>query len=78
MCICETSTIIYSTSTSFAIVMLVAQSGSTLCDPMAYPWNSAGKNAGVGCHKHTYRLQKLPFYFFLFALRTLMVFIFMV
>ena len=34
----------------------VAQSCPTLCDPMDYssrllrPWNSPGKNTGVGCH----------------------------
>ena len=36
--------------------MLVTQSCLTVCDPMDYsltrllcPWNSAGKNSGVGC-----------------------------
>ena len=29
----------------------VAQSCLTLCNPMDYsPWNSPGKNTGVGCH----------------------------
>ena len=38
------------------VVVLVAQSCLTLCDPwtVAYqaacPWNSPGKNNGVGCH----------------------------
>ena len=38
-------------------VCLVAQLCPTLCDPMDYsparllcPWNSPGKNTGVGCH----------------------------
>ena len=30
------------------VVVLVAS--PTLCDPMFYPWNSVGKNTGVGCH----------------------------
>ena len=30
--------------------MLVAQSFLTLCDPMVCPWDSPGKNTGVGCH----------------------------
>ena len=39
------------------LYVLVAQSYLTLCDPhglkatrLLYPWNSPGKNAGVGCH----------------------------
>jgi len=39
------------------VEVLVAQSCPTLCDPMDYnpdrllcPWNSPGKNTGVGCH----------------------------
>ena len=37
-------------------VLLVVQSSLTLCDPMdcsppvLCPWNSPGKNTGVGCH----------------------------
>ena len=31
--------------------MLVAQSCPTLCDDVQYsPWNSPGKNTGMGCH----------------------------
>ena len=33
-----------------AIVMSVAQSCPILCDPMAHPRNSLGKNTGVGNH----------------------------
>ena len=37
------------------VKMSVAQSCPTLCDPMEparllCPWNSSGKNTGVGCH----------------------------
>ena len=39
------------------VKVLVAQSCLTLCDPLGYrpagllcPWNSPGKNIGVGCH----------------------------
>ena len=32
------------------ICVLVAHSCLTLCDPMACPWNSLGKNTGVDCH----------------------------
>ena len=31
-------------------VVLVAQSCLTLCDPMVCPWNSPGRNTGVGRH----------------------------
>ena len=41
----------------FIVVVLVAQSFLTLCDPMDCsptrlfcPWNSPGRNTGVGCH----------------------------
>ena len=32
------------------VKVLVAQSCPTLCDRMACPWNSLGKNTGVDCH----------------------------
>ena len=32
------------------VCVLVAQWCPTLCDPMVCPWNSPGKNTGVGCH----------------------------
>ena len=37
------------------VKVLVAQSCPTLCNPMEpssllHPWNSLGKNTGVGCH----------------------------
>ena len=32
------------------VCVLVTQSCPTLCDPMVCPWNSLGKNTGVGCH----------------------------
>ena len=42
---------------SCAVLCLVAQSCSTLCDPMdcswlgsSFHWDSPGKNTGVGCH----------------------------
>ena len=37
----------------FTLKVLVAQSHLTLCNPMdcnLCPWNSPGKNTGVGCH----------------------------
>ena len=41
----------------FIVVVVVAQSYLTLCDPMDCsptrlfcPWNSPGRNTGVGCH----------------------------
>ena len=30
--------------------VLVSQLCPTLCDPMVRPWNSLGKNTGVGCY----------------------------
>ena len=44
MCVCE------------CVCVLVAQALLTLCEPMDYstrplcPWDSPGKNTGVGCH----------------------------
>ena len=32
------------------VKLLVTQSCLTLCNRMVYPWNSLGKNTGVGCH----------------------------
>ena len=32
------------------VKVLVTQPCLTLCDPMNCPWNSSGKNTGVGCH----------------------------
>ena len=40
------------------VKLLAAQLSPTLCDPVGYslpdfsvcPWNSLGKNTGVGCH----------------------------
>ena len=40
----RTNTVVFSKS------VLVAQSCLTLCDPVVCPWNSPGKNTGVGCH----------------------------
>ena len=37
-------------STAWMGVVLVAHLCLTLCDPMICPWNSLGKNTGVGCH----------------------------
>ena len=31
-------------------VLLVTQSCQTVCDPMICPWDSVGKNTGVGSH----------------------------
>ena len=33
-----------------SLCVLVTQLCLTLCDPMVCPWNSVGKNTGVGCH----------------------------
>ena len=30
--------------------VVVAQLCPTLCEPMVPPWNSLGRNTGVGCH----------------------------
>ena len=32
------------------VCVWVTQSCLTLCDPIVCPWNSPGKNTGVGCH----------------------------
>ena len=32
------------------VKVLVTQSCPTLCNPIICPWNSPGKNTGVGCH----------------------------
>ena len=32
------------------VCVLVAQSSPTLCNLTVCPWNSLGKNTGVGCH----------------------------
>ena len=35
---------------SLIVIVLVTQLCPTLCDPVVCPWNSPGKNTGMGCH----------------------------
>ena len=45
------------------VCVLVTQLCTTLCNPMSprllCPWNSSGKNTGVGCHSHSGRSSQL-------------------
>ena len=43
-------------SKDMKVKVLVKQPCLTLCDPMVCPWNSPGKNNGMGCHS---LLQKI-------------------
>ena len=46
----ENSSIFRTNTVVLAKSVLVAQSCLTLSDPIVRPWNSPGKNTGVGCH----------------------------
>ena len=64
----RSDTCTYICVTEMCVCVLVAQLCPTLCHPMDFkpaarllcPWNSPGKNTGVGCHSLLQRIHWIP------------------